>query len=335
MLTGEYAVLNGGTSLAFTVNRHLNVTATATPGTFRVESDLWDEVVTFGAHDIHQDQNEPLLDAVYEGARLTGLTGASFKITSELNVRFGLGSSSALRLGVLLACRALTQADCSSADGTQPVFQQTAAWDMARVAWLQQRRFQTQASGYDIATQLAGGLVRMSPQAEAWPGTVERLPDLGENLSELIHVFVGGAGAATKAVTLETAAWIREECLHSDIQALSEALEEQFCAAFTNLDDDAAIQELCSRVGRHRRLFRRGPHFPIRLAQSLEAIAGLDDTWSYKTTGAGGEDAVLVIGRRKDVHVAKQALLNLGWSELHDCYQAHGAMILNEVSHES
>ncbi len=324
MLAGEYSVLSGGTSLAFTVNRHLHVTATTTPGTFQVESNLWDEPVVLQPEDIQKEHREPLLDAVCEGARLHGLDGASFKIDSELDVRFGLGSSSALRLGVLLACRTLAHPDAR-----EPFFKQTSAWDMARVAWQQQRRYQTQASGYDIATQLAGGLVRMSPAADAWPGTVERLPDLGENLAELIHVFVGGAGAATKEVTLDTSAWLKEQCLHQDIQALSEALEEQFRAALADIDDEGAVRELCARVGRHRRLFRRGPHFPIRLAQALEALPGLDESWSYKTTGAGGEDAVLVIGRRKDMHAAKQALLQLGWTEFNAGYNASGANILS------
>ena len=100
MLAGEYTVLEGGPALACTVDRFLTVTIDEKPiSGIQVDSTLWPETkhVTSATESV-----EPLLQSVAFAANTYGANGYHLSVDSDLDLSFGLGSSSACRLGALM-----------------------------------------------------------------------------------------------------------------------------------------------------------------------------------------------------------------------------------------
>ncbi len=212
MLAGEYSVLKGETALAVTVDQHLFVRLQdrMADGRCLVASNLWPAARSVGLED--QANPDPLVAAVARGMALYHVQDVALRIDSELDVRHGLGSSSALRLGVLLAME-----DVARSRAGKPAERPRAElWDIGREAVLLQRQAQAQASGYDVAIQLAGGMALIKPDlssagpaaARDWPGDFTPLPHAALNeLGKVAHLFVGGAGAPTTSVMQTTLAW--------------------------------------------------------------------------------------------------------------------------------
>lgn len=318
MLSGEYAVLDGARALAFTINRFLTVNAATQDNTFTFESDYWPESVEIAAAKLPEDHEEPFVDTMCQIQKQRPISGARFKITSELDTRYGLGSSSALRLGLNLAISAL-----QSADEQNP-------WSDATAAFEQQQQFQKQGSGYDVATQTQGGIVEMRPKAAQWPGMLISHNQYITALQDLVHVYVGGRGAPTSATTQSTSQWLKDHHLDTDLFALSEELTTAFLDLFADTESEARLKTLCQLNKRHREVFRASPHFPIHIAHRLQSIAGCDQTWTFKTTGAGGEDAILLIGWPHSLYAAEQAMREMGWEKLSFKVATDGAVVKQE-----
>ena len=63
---------------------------------------------------------------------------------------------------------------------------------------------------------------------------------------------------------------------------------------------------------------------PRTLLPALHNLSGLDRQWSWKTSGAGGEDALLVIGHQQDIAAATACLAELGWQRFAYSVTAQG-----------
>lgn len=331
MLAGEYAVLGGGTALSVAVGRYLTVKivgASSDNRDFacsRVHSDLWDKPGVVAAGAVAADYPDaPLLAAVAHAMQCYKVHAAQVDVTSELTVSYGIGSSSALRLGVLMAFSAAAsrlRGHSLSAAG---------AWQCAREALRLQRQAQTQASGYDLATQLSGGLCQFRAGAdfEHWPESSVRADEAAlAALSKLVKVYVGGAGAATTPLLHSTLSWLQASEQMPQVHAVSDDLHAAFAGALKAPLQAHAVATLAAACGRHRRLFRAGPAYPSELAADLEGLPGCDESWSFKTTGAGGEDAVLLIGSAAAQADAARTLAARGWAPLAASFTYHGAAL--------
>lgn len=333
MLAGEYAVLQGGAALASTIDAYLTVSASTVSEKkdcdgFVVASDLWPEQMFIAADAAAPVLNNPLLETVQFGMKQFGVVSGEIKVTSKLAVNFGVGSSSALRLGVLFALHAL---------GTQhQAPDQERRWELARHGFKLQRQQQSFASGYDFATQLLGGTVLLrshSSSTDDWPGMVGRFSSLQPGLQTLVHPYVGGSGAPTKSVTLETMAWLTSKGHWPALNALSEELVEAFVAAIGDPENQAATQTLIQLCGAHGRLFAGSPHEPRQLLQLLQQLPGYNATWTFKTTGAGGEDAVLLVGHERDLSAPREALPRAGWKKLPHGFSNNAVQVEKEMLH--
>lgn len=326
MLAGEYAVLSGAPALAVTVDRTLTVRARrrSRPGA-EIQSNLWaspreiaNDTTSKAAMFKHAD---PLEAAVAFGLAHYGLEGALVQVTSEIEPTYGIGSSSALRLAVVMALSQLSALDDSDLN----------PWHAARQAFELQLHSQKQASGYDIATQLLGGLVRFTcSEQAAWPGDAQVLhrsdlppDDLMTRLSQLVTPFVGGKGAPTAAVTTSTLTWLSDSGRLFKLTKVSNDLVDAFQAALAS----RSSQRLAAAVREHREVFADSPHFPKDIAAALAALPGEGRDWSFKTTGAGGEDAILVIGPSAATQEARRVLLAHGWHSLAPCFTSSGASV--------
>lgn len=328
MLAGEYTVLDRSAALAFTIDRHLAVRARlAAPGFgLSVGSELWDAPRRVALDDDLTPTSEPLVAAVARGAKLFGLRDVALRVDSELIVSHGVGSSSALRLGTLLAMEELARLVAGAAKARA----RSELWQTARAAYELQLAAQSRASGYDIATQLVGGLVRfrLGIDAASWPGEATQLDDKAQaTMASLVHVFVGGAGAPTTQVMGSTSAWLAESDRLARLGSATDELLAQFEETFSNGATEANLRSLARAIGEHRRALEGSPNFPSALAAALSKVSGLDDTWSFKTTGAGGEDALLLIGSVATIQDAETVLRKQGWKRLLAGFDTTGARI--------
>ena len=319
MLAGEYAVLRGAHALAATVNQFITVDVTYDPNrfTWEIHSDLWPEA--FLLRDQHSPQSEILCDAVQSAARRAGLSGGVVKVTSQIDIKHGLGTSSAIRLGVCAAMQTLRSGvdhQRSSGVSTQAVHD----------AWALQVAKQGMASGYDIATQYAGGLVEFTYQYEDNHWHPHWFKHQIDALPQIAHIFVGGKGAPTKTTMQSTAAWLDGGNRVERLVDASEALVD----AFLNMirwPTKITLKKLFAAAASQRILFTANPNFPIEVASRLADIPGLDQTWSWKTTGAGGEDAILILGTKDEITLATEALRDIGWYPLNIQFTAKGISI--------
>lgn len=330
MLAGEYTVLGGSPALAVTIDKHLAVRARlAVPGFgLSVGSELWPEPKQVGEADDRTPGVEPLVAAVARGARLFDLKDVALRVDSELVISHGVGSSSALRLATLLAMEELQRLSTGAAKARA----RTDLWPTARHAFDLQLEAQGQASGYDIATQLLGGLVRFrrGPTATAWPAEAIRLDDRAHAaMTRVVHVFVGGTGAPTTQLMGSTSAWLAESDRLARLGVATERLLQAFDQTFAATDPTSTdnLKHLTAAVGGHRQSLVGSPGYPTKLAAALATTEGLDESWSFKTTGAGGEDALLVVGALASVQAAETTLRRLGWKRLAAGYDTVGARI--------
>lgn len=348
MLAGEYAVLYGARALAVTIDRRLNVTVeplTVGAKGAAIASDLWEQSLTLTPSDLTSFDlarvKEPnvLKDASCYAAALFGLEDFKLTVESQLDVRHGVGSSSALRVGVLMAMKAA--AGASDADGDTGAGPGLGA---AHHAWILQRAAQSMASGYDGATQVLGGLVEFQsngPEEKAgpmpadslplWPVTAARLPRFLESARELVHPFAGGRGAPTGKVLRETLAWLDESGRLESLLQISEGLVEAFMIAFDGRYDERRVLHLVNAAARHRELFDGSPHHPLELERALSPLPGFDRTWTFKTSGAGGEDALLLLGEARHLGPATEALYRLGWDRMKARFAESGATASTEM----
>ncbi len=321
MLAGEYSALTGAPAMAASLSLTLNVQATALPantlGGCRVSSNLWSE-----AHLVTKDRSpidfptEPLLAAVASAMTQFDLSDVEVTLSSDLAVQYGIGSSSALRLAVIGAFNDLAQQKANKPLQTGDELAQ-----VARSALALQRTAQKEASGYDIATQWLGGIVisQTSSDLNQWPQALLRFSGAQLNrLNTFVHVLVGGKGAPTSAAIGKTSTWLNQD----DRRPRLDAVNAKIIAAIRDVleaDADLTISQLTSfrdllkATESHCLLFQDSPGFPADLFAKAAALPGWKDRWVMKTTGAGGEDAVIIFGSVDDAHQIAAALAPLGW----------------------
>ncbi len=323
MLAGEYAVLRGGHALAVTLSCGMTVKVKwdIHAAHWEIHSNLWPEPKF--VYDDHTPQVDMLCRAVQFAARRCGMHGGTVEVSSDIEIKHGIGSSSALRLGVCTAFYILKNGPDASRPGGLPI-------DAVHAAWTLQSEGQGIASGYDIATQFAGGLVEFNYeyQDNKWKPHWFR-HDLND-LADIVHVFVGGQGAPTAHTTLTTSSWLEGANRTERLLDVSETLIDAFNVSI-QWPQANNLKRLIQACGAMRQLFVGSPHFPSSVADQLQGIPGCDQTWTWKPTGAGGEDAILIVGRTADIGAVTQKLWTIGWHRLNVPFSDTGARIVSKV----
>ena len=323
MLFGEYAVLWGEECLAFSVDRFMKVEASLEGDAIvRIESDHWDKPVFLGNSEPLPSfaQGHFLLPLIQRLGERYPLPGLKLKISSGWDLSAGLGSSSALSLGVCLAVASLANPDLKILNAQYP----SELWECARIAWENQVEHQGFASGYDIACQLLGGLMGFAFKSDHWPAVVSSYH--AEGLSEFVQVYSGGKGAPTKGVGSKTLAWIEDNQSKNEFIALSNAARVAFLRKIENSATSSSLSAI-AEIARLRQFLLSGPCFPHFLEDTLKTCKGFDQEFTYKTTGAGGEDAIVLFGCPSHTNEAHDKLAALGWHRMDIKFPCHGARI--------
>ncbi len=320
MLAGEYAVLlEEGRALAFTVERSLDIyVRLSTDGLFRVQSALWPTefvAASLASESLPETlRAAPLLRALAESQQRFKNPPLHLRVDSKLDMKGGMGSSSAVILGACMASALFGQAP------DQPLA-------IAELAYAIQKKLQGEASGYDVLTQWLGALVSLQSARDTWPGPWQQHLGVEDNFKALIHPFVGGRGAPTIPVMQDTRRWLAEKNAERDLRNLSAELCASFLTVLTQEFTSTHFAELLTANAAHRKFFAPSPHFPRELAAALQKVKGCDQAWTFKTTGAGGEDAILLIGPIKALCGARQVLQERAWYPLNCPFSAKGLAI--------
>lgn len=313
MLSGEYAVLFGEEALAFTVDRFLEALVyESQDDKFHIESDIWPEAIKLSALSPPPPKWRltPLIQALFQAQKIFLNRPLHIKITSDLDLTGGMGSSSAVILAACMASylfRKKTELD---------------PWQVPKLAYSIQKVLQNSASGYDILTQWLGGLVRMKPDKE-WPGLWHRETVLPSTLHSFIHPYAGGKGAPTSLVMNATLAWLAEGERKKQLLDLSSQLTKSFTKFLIKLSAEN-FSDLLLKNYQHRLFFSSAPHFPHNIVNELEKLPACDKKWTFKTSGAGGEDAIILIGSKREIQVAEQCLAAKAWYPLKYEIYEHG-----------
>ena len=295
MLAGEYSVLTKGRSLSATVDAFLTMDISdRIEDSIEVQSNLWPQPIQLNFN----KNPEPLFDSLQSAAKQHDISRALVQVRSHLSVAYGLGSSSAVRLAAHLGLLAFAKQSIQ--------FPPDLLWSSAREAWRLQREQQGFASGYDLVTQLHGGYLEWRPDYECWPGAIRSLSL--DWLHDWVHPYAGGQGAPTEKVGGSVRGWLDQEGLWPELLQRNECLIDAFLAQ----EGEALI----AANQTHRQLFQKAPFYPASLYKGLASLSGFDRSWSFKTTGAGGEDAILILGHRSNLTGVDAALNRQGWKRL-------------------
>jgi mevalonate kinase len=264
-------------------------------GKFHIASNLWkDEVVCESLSDLPSEQlRTPLLFALYESQKQFGNPPLRIRVQSNLDSSAGLGSSSAVILG---ACAVSSK--------------EASLLELSSLAFQIQKTLQGNASGYDVLTQALGGVICMKPNFKQWPGTWDRIEIQKHTFSNYIHLFAGGKGSATGPLLNKTLIYLSNETIRKSFLKVSSQLTDSFLSFFEN---EHAFSELLKSNRLHRNMLSQFPSFPKELAAALENLKHCDETWSFKTTGAGGEDSILLLGKKEDLKPAMDYLNSQNW----------------------
>jgi mevalonate kinase len=328
MLAGEYSVLFGGSALAATVKNQMDIVAEAyTDGCCLLDSALLNQTSELSTSDEPDGPFALFFTAALSGMHRHNIPGASISVKGNLQPEYGFGSSSALRLGTAVALKTL-------ASGQKDTY-----WEEAQEAYNLQKKSQSQASGYDIVTQYVGGLTMLTPDTNrdvpTWPGRVTVFPSSAvAKLNRIVHVFVGGKGAPTTTTIKSTLSWLKEKDLLGELNSASENLIAAFQAALQDNDGDEKLSTLIKAVCAHRSIFADAPSFPKSLLIALKQVDGFGKDFSFKTTGAGGEDSVLLIGLQKHIEDACKVLAKQGWSKIDSPFSESGIEVVCSAAKE-
>ena len=420
MLAGEYAVLFGGEAVSLTVDRFLTISltiSTRSTKAWKLSSDIWSKPRLLTDHNrlpqprpgksteqkaddsTGSEEHEPFVLGVQRLIDQQTIGPSDFSIKSELDPRFGFGSSSAIYLGVQLlgylsASLGLSEPSTLNDSKVTPSISQAVVPsivnrldpaapiridDSVRVqsisaAWQLQKEHQGTASGYDIFTQALGGSVsyRMpaaldlpisSPDArsptssnntsspnkkstnKAWSASPNKengptflhthsvsslinfpnvTPMDQKILQRSLGIYVGGQGAPTGPQIGSVTDWLAEG-LAPRFQALMDLSANLASCVKIFFASGHDWTRLSAAVCDWRRFFASSPAYPKGLARQLEGLPECDQNWTFKTSGAGGEDALIIIAELAVPNIVDATLNSHGWTRLDLQFAGPGA----------
>ncbi len=302
MLAGEYSVLDGAKSLSFALNHYFSVTVQQAEGTSELQSDLWPEKVLLNHCPAHLEK-EPAIELARNLEKTAG-ENIRVKIKSDFLPSSGFGSSSALRLAMQSMINHFQNTSTRS-----PL-------EIAKTAFIGQKIHQGKASGYDFATQVVGGFIGFSTN-ENMDWKVDRCHLTDPSIaSDFIHILVGGRGENTEKALVTMTQWMRQGSHKEELSIINQGLVGYLEKFFEQPSNETMKENIIKSSALSRNFFRSTPNFPHEVSSLIESVTGCDEDFSFKTTGAGGEDSLIVFGTATDCERILEKVSHLGWKQL-------------------
>jgi phosphomevalonate kinase len=340
ILTGEYAVLDGGPALVLAVDRRVVARRRAGPrGSSAFLLAVIDEIERrLGKdHPAARSAAEIVVDSstFYDGTMKLGL-GSSAAVTVAATA-LALSPDPAavpvidreLVLGIAGAAHAMAQSTRAGRDSSVMIPRPSASG--ATTGWHRAR-----GSGADIAAAVYGGVIafqRETPDRVAWPSeaaargraitaegaTIDRLTWPAG--LRLIPFFTGQTADTPTLVTAVHDARERDRVAVDAALAAIDKASRAACQACAMRAPEIALKALLSALALAAQAVdqlaaaTRVPLVPSSVTAARKAMAQLRGT--AKTTGAGGGDiAVAVIPGTEDVTLARRYLIEAGCQPL-------------------
>lgn len=301
MLNGEYSCLFGHKALALTLNRFMHFYyEPSTEKEWGIDSDFYPKILEGPLNELLFDQpNDLLLQALSFYQQKTSCSPFKIQIKSKIKPSYGLGSSSALRLGLAMICLNI------------PSIHDHRIADAIDLGWQSQKNSQGAASGYDLITQAYAGLVESQTQQNKTQFTfTKQTLSTSTKPHELIDIFVGTEGAPTSSQLNNTLAELTENKQLQHLILVQEALLPLW-KIFLNGEWSP---EFCSYLLKKQQIFLQCSNYPQKIHQALSQISNFGKNFVYQLTGAGGEDAILLMGPERQK--AFGTMQNLGFKKL-------------------
>ena len=184
------------------------------------------------------------------------------------------------------------------------------------------------ASGYDFATQILGQCIIYQKKRSFLLPKIEELKISNKNC-KILHLLSGGKGAPTKKVGSETINLLRKHSLHDEFQKTSEELLDYFILTLKegSLSSPDLREKFFSTIEKHRKVLQKSPYYPHKLHQIISLQKNYNKSWTYKTTGAGGEDALLFIGSEENLKSVFKTMEELGWKKINKNFKSKKLII--------
>ncbi len=307
ILAGEYSVLAGNPALACAVDRHLTVEVqestrlakktTKQKDLWEITSCVWDEKLQISTMDLIAG-NYPVASAMVcetlrEGIRLNpNSKPVSLNINCSWPLNLGLGSSSALRLGLLQAM----QVD-SALESTQSL----------------QRNSQGLSSGCDAYVQFHGGFWRyqMHGRSNEFESKLS-----GSSFNDLGFYFFSHPDKEEKSTV---------NCIQGVLSGIEDTRKlhtssESFCAALSQelgaaIETELSWRNLIKRCTDLRTVFQETSGYTPQMEQ-LARLPGCGRSWEFKGLGAWGPETFLVLCRDENqIERIRTYLFNMSCKE--------------------
>ena len=202
-------------------------------------------------------------------------------INSKLSPVFGLGSSSALSL--------LFAAWSSKTRELETIV--VKAFDL-------HNKWQKQSSGYDILSQAQGGLIEgqgIYQEEKFYPRKFQKFESKYlKNIADFFLFAGTGRGSDTKKALKQNTLLFKNKSTKDELRkACSENV-----TSYKNLILDPgsnSYESACYITKEKRQFLGQLNNSPRELITSIARLRGRDKSWSFKGTGAGGEDLFLFV----------------------------------------
>ena len=318
LLAGEYSILSGGRGFCVALSATLQLSVRHRSDlSVVITSNEWATPWTGARHSTKKTEL-PLVDACFYFADQLELGGFEVNVRSQLPISAGLGSSSAIRLATASGLYGLARGRQS-----QQVRTWADGWKLAEDAWQLQRRDQSIASGYDVACQLQGGAQLFQLTDGQWPPVMSALDVTPQNWAHWFHLVYNDVGAPTGPLVRSQSEWFAARTLESAWRQLHDQLADTL--SHLARGDREMLPQALELMAEHRKILESSPANCDEASPILDALPGLNEDWGYKTTGAGGPDALLLVGEPTAVSPAIRSLLDAGWKRLAFTLDTSGA----------
>lgn len=308
MLSGEYAVLLGEKALALTIDSFMTVTLEESCDFFCIESNHLDPFKFTNSDEIpDRISSEILVKALKKSLKLYNPSPFKMSIKSNLNSNLGFGSSSAVTLAAFYSSFLFSK----DRNFHNESIDELDSIELVNKSVELQREHQGKSSGYDVVTQNYGGLVCFA--SDTYP-PMRWADKIDQVFSDFFHIYSGGKGACTKSMILSMTEWL-DKGKKQKLCELSRNLTNSFLEFLLNPSKES-LQSLIRNNSLHNGFFRDSHVFLHKIYESLSFLDGFNSSWTFKMTGAGGEDSIILIGEVKDLVEANSLLDEIGWNKI-------------------
>jgi mevalonate kinase len=344
MLFGEYAVLSGWPALALCLDRRITCEAMTRrggglAGRLRIESaGVFEPPIEMPMEALAESAQPPdsrlallwpILVAHGRSAAAAGPgAGLQLRFSSGFPSAWGLGSSSASTLAAAAALRVLSAGP--SVPGILPPSGQGPGLDglFEDVRQAQRSAQGGLASGYDVATQILGGIVRFRDEdagAASGPGAPESAriePRPGSPRIPLLVAWTGRKAATSALLPRVLAA----QPLGSPAWALPGRLADVAAAAIR----EANWEALAGLFALGHAAMRKLGVVPAEVDAAIGQLSSDPAVLGARLSGAGGGDCVLLLAR--DLPGAAAAVQRAGLQVLDLKVESDGLLVEAEAS---